>query len=44
MIILRDWVATIPEADKHIAYVGENGAEQRQFFLSGDGWQAYTDS
>ena len=44
MIILRDWVATIPDADKHIAYVGENGAEQRQFFLSGDGWQAYTDS
>ena len=43
MIIIRDWVATIPDADKHIAYVGENNAEQRQFFLSGDDWQEYAD-
>lgn len=44
MIIIRDWVATIPDADKHIAYVGENGSEQREFFLSGNGWQDYANS
>lgn len=41
MIRIQDWVATIPEKDKHIAYVGENSAVQRQFLLSGENWPSH---
>lgn len=44
MIKLRDWVATIPDEDKHIAYVGENATEQRQFWLEPDEISAYGDA
>lgn len=44
MINIRDWVATIPDADKHIAYVGENATEQRQFWLEPDEISAYGDA
>ena len=33
MITIQDWIAVIPEEDKHIAYVGENATEQRQYFF-----------
>jgi len=41
MITIRDWIPTIPDADKHIAYVGEEAAEIRTFFLTGAGWETY---
>lgn len=41
MIKVQDWVASIPDEDKHIAYVGENKSETRQFLLCGEGWKDY---
>lgn len=41
MITIRDWVATIPDADKHIAYVGEDQAQIREFILLGDDGRSY---
>lgn len=41
MITIRDWIPTIPDAEKHIAYVGEEAAEARTFFLTGAGWETY---
>ncbi len=43
MIKIRDWVASIPPEDKHIAYVGEGEAQQREFLLTGDDWKTYKD-
>lgn len=43
MITIRDWIATVPEEEKHIAYVGEGSAETRDFLLTGEGWTAYQD-
>ena len=43
MIKIQDWMATIPDADKHVAYVGEGLSETREFFLCGDGWERYQD-
>ena len=39
MITIRNWVATIPEEDKHIGYLGEDGAEYRKFLITD--WQGY---
>ena len=33
MIKVQDWIATIPDEDKHIAYVGEGNSEQLTFLL-----------
>ena len=41
MIKVQDWTASIPEEEKHIAYVGENMTEQREFLLCGEGWEKY---
>ena len=43
MITIMDWIATIPEEDRHLAYVGEHQAVTRQFLLTGEGWQNYAD-
>lgn len=43
MIKVQDWVASIPDEEKHIAYVGEGLTEQREFLLCGDGWERYAD-
>jgi len=43
MIRITDWVATIPAEDKHLAYVGENEADCRQFLLVGETGLAYRD-
>lgn len=43
MIKVRDWIASIPEEEKHIAYVGEGKSTQKEFLLCGDGWEAYQD-
>ncbi len=43
MIRIDNWVASIPEEDKHIAYVGEGMSETRTFFLTGEGWERYKD-
>lgn len=43
MIKVQDWIASIPDKDKHIAYVGEAYSETREFWLCGDGWQTYAD-
>lgn len=43
MITIRDWIATVPEEEKHIAYVDEGSAETRHFLLTGEGWTAYQD-
>ena len=34
MITIRDWIATIPDEEKHVAYVGENESQQKQFLLT----------
>ncbi len=39
MITIRNWVATIPEEDKHIGYVGEDGAVYRKFLITD--WEGY---
>lgn len=41
MIKVQDWVASIPDEEKHIAYVGEGKSVQKEFLLCGDGWEAY---
>lgn len=41
MIKIQDWMASIPDGDKHIAYVGEGNSETREFLLCGDGWETY---
>lgn len=41
MIKVQDWVASIPDGDKHVAYVGEGMSETREFFLCGEGWETY---
>ena len=41
MIKIQDWVATIPDGDKHVAYVGEGMSETREFLLCGEGWETY---
>lgn len=43
MIKVQDWIASIPEEEKHIAYVGEGQTEQREFLLCGEGWEKYRD-
>ena len=43
MIKVQDWIASIPDSDKHIAYVGEGKSEQREFLLCGEGWETYKD-
>lgn len=43
MIKVQDWIATIPDEDKHIGYVGENLSEQRTFLLCGEEWEKYVD-
>ena len=43
MITIKDWIATIPEDDRHLAYVGEHQTVTRQFLLTGEGWQDYAD-
>lgn len=41
MIKVQDWIASIPDEDKHVAYVGEGSSETREFLLCGYGWEAY---
>ena len=41
MITIQDWFATIPEEDKHIAFVGEHQSVTRKFLLTGSNWQTY---
>ncbi len=43
MIILQNWIATIPESEKHIAFVGEHQSVTRQFLLTGADWATYKD-
>ncbi|MBE6807565.1 MAG: hypothetical protein E7527_06160 [Ruminococcaceae bacterium] len=43
MITIQDWLATIPEEDKHLAYVGEHQAVTRKFLLTGSDWKTYQD-
>lgn len=43
MITVRDWIATIPDTDKHVAYVGEEASVTRTFLLTGGDWQTYRD-
>lgn len=43
MITVKDWIAFLPEEDKHIAYVGEHESVTRQFLLTGTDWQDYVD-
>lgn len=41
MITIQDWIAVIPEEDKHIAFVGEHQAVTRTFLLTGKDWRTY---
>ena len=41
MIKVQDWIASIPDEEKHIAYVGEGKSEQRTFLLCGKNWETY---
>jgi len=43
MITIQDWLATIPEEDKHIAFVGEHQSVTRKFLLTGSNWKTYED-
>ncbi|MBR0447583.1 MAG: hypothetical protein IIX28_03855 [Clostridia bacterium] len=43
MITIKDWIATIPEEDRHLAYMGEHQTVMRQFLLTGEGWRDYAD-
>lgn len=43
MITIQDWFATIPEEDKHIAFVGEHQSVTREFLLTGSNWKTYED-
>ncbi len=41
MIIIRDWVATVPEEDRSIAFVGEHQSVTKEFFFTGSEWKNY---
>ena len=41
MIVIKNWIATIPEEDRHLAYVGEHQTVTRQFLLTGKDWSRY---
>lgn len=41
MIKVQDWIASIPDEEKHIAYVGEGLTERRVFYLTGGDWEKY---
>ena len=41
MIKVQDWIASIPDEDKHIAYVDEGMSTQQEFLLCGKDWQKY---
>lgn len=41
MIQVNNWIATIPEEERRIAYVGENTSEHRLFRLHGSGYGGY---
>lgn len=43
MITIRDWIPTIPDEDKHIAYVGEGQSVEKEFFVTGEGWEKFRD-
>lgn len=43
MITIKDWIASIPEEDKHLAYVGEHQAVTRRLLLTGKDWERYAD-
>lgn len=43
MITIKDWIAIIPEEDRHLAYMGEHMTVNRQFLLTGDGWEEWKD-
>ena len=43
MITIQDWIAVIPEEEKHIAFVGEHQAVTRTFLLTGKDWKIYED-
>lgn len=43
MIKIQDWIASIPDEEKHIAYVGEGLSEKREFLLYGKDWEQYID-
>lgn len=44
MIKVQDWMASIPDEEKHIAYVGEGKSVRKEFLLCGDGWENYQNS
>lgn len=43
MITIQDWIAFLPEEDKHIAFVGEHQSVTRTFLLTGSNWEDYKD-
>jgi hypothetical protein len=43
MIKVQDWMASIPDEEKHVAYVGEGKCVKKEFLLCGDGWEEYKD-
>ena len=42
MILLKEWIPCIPEEDRHIAYVGENGGQKREILLTCKDWKTYS--
>ncbi len=42
MIKIKDWVAVIPEEERHLAYVGEHETVTREFLLTEPGFGAYS--
>ena len=42
MIIIKDWVAQVPEEERQLAYVGENETVVRELLLTDAGYEAYT--
>lgn len=43
MITIKDWIATVPEEDRHLAYMGEHQTVTRLFLLTGEDWRDYMD-
>lgn len=43
MIVIKDWIASVPEEEKHLAYMGEHQAVTRSFLLTGGDWADYAD-
>lgn len=43
MIKIQDWIATVPEEDRHLAYMGEHQSVIREFLLTDEGWKDYKD-